>query len=53
MPRERAPGTHCMGGWVGPRTCLDIVETRNILPLPGIQPHLSTPMPTETPQTQQ
>jgi hypothetical protein len=20
-PRERAPGTHCVGGWVGPRAC--------------------------------
>jgi hypothetical protein len=22
-PRERAPGTHCIGGWVGPRAGLD------------------------------
>jgi hypothetical protein len=24
-PRERAPGTHCIGGWVGPRSGLDAV----------------------------
>jgi hypothetical protein len=33
---QRAPGTHWIGGWVGPRTGLDFVEKRNILPLPGI-----------------
>jgi hypothetical protein len=25
-PGERAPGTHWMGGWVGPKTGLDAVE---------------------------
>jgi hypothetical protein len=33
-PGERAPGIHCIGGWVSPRfglDCLDIVEKRNIL----------------------
>jgi hypothetical protein len=40
--RERATGTHWIGGWVGPRTGLDVVEKRNILPLPGIQPRLSS-----------
>jgi len=24
-PRERAPGTHWIGGWVGPRAILDVV----------------------------
>jgi len=24
-PRERAPGNHCIGGWVGPRIGLDTV----------------------------
>jgi hypothetical protein len=48
-PRRKSPGTHWIGGWVGPRTGLEFVEKRNILPLPGIQPHLSTPMPVETP----
>jgi hypothetical protein len=24
-PRERAPGTHWIGGWVGPRAVLDII----------------------------
>jgi hypothetical protein len=27
--RERAPGTHWLGGWVGPRAGLDTVEKRN------------------------
>jgi hypothetical protein len=38
-PRERNPGTHCTGGWVGPRTGLD-TETRGkiLSPLPGIEP---------------
>jgi hypothetical protein len=25
LPRER-PGTHCTGGWVGPRAGLDVCE---------------------------
>jgi hypothetical protein len=28
--RERAPGTHWIGGWVGPRAVLDAVEKRKI-----------------------
>jgi hypothetical protein len=31
-PEERAPGTHWIGGSVGPRACLDAVEKRKILP---------------------
>jgi hypothetical protein len=42
-PGERAPGTHWIGGWVGPGTGLDVVEKRNILPLPRIQPRPSSP----------
>jgi hypothetical protein len=30
-PRERTPGTHCTGGWVDPRTCLDTEARRKIL----------------------
>jgi hypothetical protein len=30
-PRERAPGTHWIGAWVGPRTVLDAVVKRKIL----------------------
>jgi hypothetical protein len=30
-PRERAPGTHRIGGWVGPRDVLDAVVKRKIL----------------------
>jgi hypothetical protein len=29
-PRERAPGTHWIGGWVGPRAVLDEVAKRKI-----------------------
>jgi hypothetical protein len=31
---ERAPGTHCIGGWVDPRAGLDDVEKRTFLTLP-------------------
>jgi hypothetical protein len=29
-PRERAPGSHCTGNWVGPRAVLDTVVKRKI-----------------------
>jgi hypothetical protein len=29
--RERTPGTHCTGGWVGPRAGLDTEAKRKIL----------------------
>jgi hypothetical protein len=29
-PRERAPGTHWIGGWVGPGAILDAVVKRKI-----------------------
>jgi hypothetical protein len=34
---ERGPGTHWIGGWVGPRTSLDDVEKRKCLPLLGLE----------------
>jgi hypothetical protein len=34
-PERKAPGTHWIGGWVGPRTGLDEVERRKFLTLPG------------------
>jgi hypothetical protein len=36
-PRERAPGTHWIGGWVDPRAGLDDVEKRKFLTLPGLE----------------
>jgi hypothetical protein len=30
-PRERAPGTHCIGGWVGLRAGLDTVVKKKFL----------------------
>jgi hypothetical protein len=36
-PGERAPATHWKRGRVGPRTGLDDVERRKILPLPGLK----------------
>jgi hypothetical protein len=29
-PKERAPGTHWIGGWVGPRAVLDAVVKRKV-----------------------
>jgi hypothetical protein len=29
-PRERAPGAHWIGGWVGPRASLNVVMKRKI-----------------------
>jgi hypothetical protein len=38
-PRGMDPGTHCTGGWVGPRAGLDTEVRGKILsPLPGIEP---------------
>jgi hypothetical protein len=37
-PAEGAPGTHWLGGWVGPRTGLDDLERRKILILRGLEP---------------
>jgi hypothetical protein len=44
-PRERAPGTHCIGGgWVDPRADLDNMEKWKFLTLPGLEPRpLSRP----------
>jgi hypothetical protein len=36
-PRERAHGTHCIGGWVDVRAGLDDVENRKFLTLPGLE----------------
>jgi hypothetical protein len=36
-PWERAPDTHWIEGRVGPRTDLDVVEKRKVLPLPGLE----------------
>ena len=40
-PRER-PGTHCIGGWVGPRAGLD--ECGNSHPPPGFDPRTVQPV---------
>jgi hypothetical protein len=39
-PEERAPGTHWIGGWVGPRTGLDVEKSlaRTGTQTPTIQP---------------
>jgi hypothetical protein len=36
-PKESAPGTHCMGGWMDPRAGLDELEKREFLTLPGLE----------------
>jgi hypothetical protein len=46
------PGTHWIGGWVGPKTGLNDVEKRNISPLPGLKlqpPWPSSPYPVSVP----
>jgi hypothetical protein len=52
---ERAPGTHWIGGWVGPRAGLDDVEKRKFLTLPRLEirplgrfTHYAIPAPTIT-----
>jgi hypothetical protein len=42
-PKERAPGTHCIGGWVGPRAGLDAVVKRKI-PSPRRESNPRTPI---------
>jgi hypothetical protein len=37
IPGETAPGTHWIGGWVGPRAGLDYVEKRKFLTLLGLE----------------
>jgi hypothetical protein len=36
-PRERAPSTHWIGGWMGPRASLDDAEKRKLLTLLGLE----------------
>jgi hypothetical protein len=36
-PGKLAICTHWIGGWVGPRTFLEIAKRRKILPLPGLE----------------
>jgi hypothetical protein len=43
-PGKKPPVTHWIGGWVGPRASLDIVE-KNLLPLHGIVPWVSSRYP--------
>jgi hypothetical protein len=38
-PGESAPGTYCIGGWMGSITGLDAME-KTVFPLPGIEPRL-------------
>jgi hypothetical protein len=42
-PRERARGTHWIGGWVGPRAILDAVVKRKI-PSPRRESNPKTPI---------
>jgi hypothetical protein len=36
-PKEKAPGTHWIGGWLDPRAGLDDVEKRKFLTLPKLE----------------
>jgi hypothetical protein len=42
-PRERAPGTHWIGGWVGPRAVLDVV-VKGKIPSPRRESNPRTPI---------
>jgi len=42
-PRERPPGTHWTGGWVGPTAGLDVVVRKRTHFLPGIEPRSFSP----------
>jgi hypothetical protein len=42
-PRERAPGTHWIGGWVGPKAVLEAVVKRKI-PSPRRESNPRTPI---------
>jgi hypothetical protein len=52
--RETDPSTHCIGGWVGLRSGLDVMEKRKISSPLGIESQLSSPkqvtIPTELSQ---
>jgi hypothetical protein len=41
--KERAPDTHWIGGWVGPRAVLDVVVKRKI-PSPRRESNIRTPI---------
>jgi hypothetical protein len=42
-PGETAPGTHCIGGWVGPSAGLDVIEKRKTS-CPYREPSPDTPV---------
>jgi hypothetical protein len=43
-PREKAPGTHSIGGWVGPRECMDaLVKGKFPSPFGDSNPRSSSP----------
>jgi hypothetical protein len=42
LPPGKRPGTHCIGGWVGPRAGLDCCE--KISPPPGLDPRTAQPV---------
>jgi hypothetical protein len=44
-PRERAPGTHWIGGWVGPKKRSGRGgKDKNSRPLPGLEPPITQPV---------
>jgi hypothetical protein len=50
IPRERANGNHWIGGWVGPRTCVDTVVKSEIPSLcRDSKPQPSSPQPSAIP----
>jgi hypothetical protein len=51
-PKERDPGTHWIGGWVGHIACLDIVEYKKKISFPfqETNPGYHVAIPTELPK---
>jgi len=41
---ERTPSTHWIGGWVGSRSCLDVVKKRNSESLLGLEKRIIQPL---------
>jgi hypothetical protein len=48
-PAVLSPSTHWIGGWVGPKDGLNVVERRQVLPMPGFKPRPSSPYPVAIP----
>lgn len=51
LPLGKKPGTHLIGGWVGPSDCVDVQKKENIFPWWDSNSGLSSPYPVAIPTT--